>query len=280
MHIEILVEDSSGEKLLATLLPQFLGEQGEPHTWRVHAYKGIGRIPKNLNAGADPAKRILLDQLPRLLQGYGRTPGVDAVVVVLDSDKRNCADFLAELNALADGCAPVPNTLFRLAIEEVEAWYLGDQDALLAAYPRAKRDILGRYAQDSPCDTWDLLLTEAVVLQGTSGMDDVAHGFDVALAAARSQGERLFSEMLEEHSTWLKAERERARYAFDARYQAIGRIGLPAVREHRRKRLSAEHQARMAVLDDAEASVPDIHAVMMLRVGNSIVGDGQGAPRP
>ena len=29
-----------------------------------------------------------------------------------------------------------------------------------------------------------------------------------------------------------------------------------------------EHQARMAVLDDAEASVPDLNAVMMLRVGS------------
>ncbi len=56
-------------------------------------------------------------------------------------------------------------------------------------------------------------------------------------------------------------------YAYDARNKAIGRIGLPAVREHRRKRLNAEHQARMATLDDAEASVPDLNAVMMIRVG-------------
>ena len=51
------------------------------------------------------------------------------------------------------------------------------------------------------------------------------------------------------------------------RQQAIGRIGLPAVREHRRKRLDADHQARMAVLDDADASVPDLNAVMLIRVG-------------
>lgn len=66
----------------------------------------------------------------------------------------------------------------------------------------------------------------------------------------------------------MKEERERAKYyAYDARYRTIGRIGLPAVRRHRRKRLDAEHQARMAALDDAEASVPDLNAVMMLRVG-------------
>ncbi len=157
MHIEILVEDSSGEKLLTALLPKLLGENGNPHTWNMHAYKGIGRIPSNLKANTDPVKRILLDQLPRLLQGYGKTPGIDAVVVVLDTDKRNCIDFLSELNTLVRGCHPAPNTLFRLAIEEVEAWYLGDRQALTEAYPRAKLDVLNRYVQDSACDTWELL---------------------------------------------------------------------------------------------------------------------------
>lgn len=157
MHIEILVEDSSGDKLLQVLMPRLLGPQGGPHTWRFHAYKGVGRIPKGLATKTDPAKRILLDRLPRLLRGYGKTPGIDAVVVVVDTDKRDCAAFLAELNAVAVACGPVPNTLFRLAIEEIEAWYLGDQDALLAAYPRAKQDVLGKYIQDSACDTWELL---------------------------------------------------------------------------------------------------------------------------
>jgi hypothetical protein len=78
-------------------------------------------------------------------------------VIVIDTDKRQCPAFLAELRAVADACKPVPNTLFRLAIEEIEAWYFGDQDALLAAYPRAKRDVLGKYVQDSVCDTWELL---------------------------------------------------------------------------------------------------------------------------
>lgn len=169
MHIEILVEDSSGEKLLEVILPKLLGEQGSPHSWRVHAYKGIGRIPKNLNAGADPVKRILLDQLPRLLQGYGRTPGIDAVVVVLDTDKRNCVDFLSELKALTVGCNPAPQTLFRLAIEEVEAWYLGDRQALESAYPRAKADVLNRYTQDSACDTWELL-ADAVYPGGSAAI--------------------------------------------------------------------------------------------------------------
>jgi hypothetical protein len=155
MHIEILVEDASGEKLLESLLPKLLGEQA--HTWRLHSYKGIGRIPENLNANADPAKRILLDQLPRILRGYGNTPGIDAVVVVLDADRRNCVAFLDELNTLAANCTPAPNTLFRIAIEEMEAWYFGDRQALLAAYPKAKTKVLNQYDQDSVCGTWELL---------------------------------------------------------------------------------------------------------------------------
>ncbi len=157
MHIEILVEDSSGAKLLEALLPKLFGAQGERNTWRVHGYKGIGHIPKGLNSSVDPSKRMLLDRLPKLLRGYGQTPGIDAVVVIVDTDKRNCIDFLAELRALAQRCNPMPKTIFRLAIEEIEAWYLGDRQALMNAYPRAKEDVLNRYIQDSACDTWELL---------------------------------------------------------------------------------------------------------------------------
>ncbi len=172
MHIEILVEDSSGEKLLDVLLPQFLGEQGHLHSWRVHAYKGIGRIPPSLNGRGDPAKRILLDQLPRILRGYGKTPGIDAVVVVLDSDRNDRAAFLAELKALLADCQPTPNTLFRLAIEEMEAWYLGDRVALTGAYPRAKNDVLHRYVQDSVCGTWELL-ADAIYPGGSTAIKKV-----------------------------------------------------------------------------------------------------------
>lgn len=158
MHVEVLVEDSSGTRLVEALLPGVVGPFGAPHTWRVHAYKGVGRLPKGLGRQADPAKRALLDQLPRLLKGYGQTPGIDAVLVVLDSDSRDCADFLKELHGLLAKCRPAPaKTLFRLAIEEMEAWFLGDRNALLAAYPKAKKEVLAKYRQDSICGTWELL---------------------------------------------------------------------------------------------------------------------------
>jgi superfamily II DNA or RNA helicase len=120
---------------------------------------------------------------------------------------------------------------------------------------------------------WDLLLTENVKLASEVEVEKARASFEGSLAAAKAHGERLFAELLEEHRTRLAEERERARDAFDARYQAIGRIGLPAVREHRRKRLEAEHEARMAALADAEACTPDLNAVLMLRIGQP-----EGAP--
>lgn len=169
MHIEILIEDSSGEKLLQALLPQILGSPGDPHTWRLHSYKGIGRLPKGLVSIGDPSKRILLDQLPRILSGYGKTPGIDAIVVVVDTDNRDCKAFLQELKALANACGVLSKTIFRLAIEEMEAWYLGDHIALLHAYPKAKKDILSRYIQDTTCDTWELM-ADAVYPGGSAAI--------------------------------------------------------------------------------------------------------------
>jgi hypothetical protein len=158
MHIEILVEDASGAALSSLVVPKILGPLAEPHTWRIHPYKGIGRVPSNLTVRTDPAKRILLQELPRLIRGYGRNPGVDAVVVLLDSDKRDCSEFISELNKLATSCEPrPPRVLFRLAIEEVEAWYFGDRSALIKAYPRAKQQVLDRYVQDTVCGTWEML---------------------------------------------------------------------------------------------------------------------------
>jgi hypothetical protein len=157
MHFEILVEDISGKALLDILIPQFLGPIGNPHTWRLHSYKGVGRLPAGLRPNSDASKRILLDQLPRLLAGFIRNPGIDKIVVVVDSDSRRCDEFLAELKGAADNYGAGAKTMFRLAVEEIEAWYFGDQQAIRHAYPRAKGAALNRYVQDSVCGTWEIL---------------------------------------------------------------------------------------------------------------------------
>ena len=114
---------------------------------------------------------------------------------------------------------------------------------------------------------WDLLLTEQIELTGTSATADADGWFDRSKTAALAQGEHVFSELVDEHRTRIQEERERAQCAYNARHQAIGRIGLQNVRNYRRKRLKADHDARMARLDAAEAYAPDLNAVLMLRVG-------------
>jgi SNF2 family DNA or RNA helicase len=122
---------------------------------------------------------------------------------------------------------------------------------------------------------WDLLLTETLDVRAVTGAEESVKWFEASHVAASAQGERIFTELLNEHRARLKEERERAVYASEARGQAIGRIGLPAVREHRRKRLQQEHDARLAALDDMEASVPDLNAVMMVRVSGDVIPGGQ-----
>ena len=160
MHLEILVEDRSGKAFLDIVLPRIATAE---HTFRVHPYRGIGHIPKNLHKSSDPSKRLLLDQLPRLLKGYGaafaeHTPDYRAgIVVVCDLDNRNREEFLHELTGILDSCSPKPDAIFCLAIEEVEAWLLGDIKAIKHAYPNAKPAVLTSYVNDSICGTWEKL---------------------------------------------------------------------------------------------------------------------------
>jgi len=166
MHFEFLVEDASGKCALETLIPKIIGGV---HTWKVISYKGIGRIPRNLNAKADPSKRILLQELPRLLRGYGKAFSYDpkkyAVILVCDLDDRCRKAFRQELLQVLNDCHPKPTTRFCIAVEEGEAWLLGDIDAVLHAYPRAKKPVLESYTNDSICGTWELL-ADAIHLGG------------------------------------------------------------------------------------------------------------------
>ena len=82
--------------------------------------------------------------------------GIRVVLVDLD-DRRDCASFKNELSQLLSYCPQQPKALFRIAIEELEAWFLGDQEAIKQAYPHAKQQVLDAYVQDSQCGTWEKL---------------------------------------------------------------------------------------------------------------------------
>jgi len=172
MHFEILVEDQSGKKALDILVPKIIGDD---HTFIVHPYKGIGRIPKNLGNKADARKGILLALLPELLRGYGKTfakypadyPA--AVIFVCDLDDKCLKAFRQELFNILNACNPQPETRFCIAIEEGEAWFLGDIPAIKSAYPKAKDAVLNAYKNDSICGTWECL-ANAVYKGGSSAL--------------------------------------------------------------------------------------------------------------
>ena len=143
MHFRVLVEDQSGSIALGHIMKMILGENGSNHSWRIHPYKGISHLLKDLSS---------------TLQAFGNSlDDSSAVVVVVDSDDKDCIKFKQDLLNVLNACNPRPNTLFRIAIEEGEAWLLGDRAAVKAAYPSAKDAILDNYVQDSVCGTWEVL---------------------------------------------------------------------------------------------------------------------------
>jgi hypothetical protein len=190
MHFEILVEDVSGKRAIDILVPKLLNSDV---TYRVIAYKGIGRLPKGLKPNNDANKRILLDQLPRLLNGYGSAQPDSSIIIVCDLDNNNKVLFLNELKGLINKCKSKPKAFFCLAIEEIEAWYLGDLTAIRLAYPYAKDSILNSYINDSICGTWELLAD--AIYKGTN-------------KSQRKSGHELLSE-----NGWQEVGAEKSRWA-------------------------------------------------------------------
>ena len=86
------------------------------------------------------------------------SPETDRVVVVVDVDDDDCEDLLARLKKLRAHVGVAPLFITRLAIEEMEAWYLGDPAAMRRAFGTVRPSILSKYEQDSICGTWEMLM--------------------------------------------------------------------------------------------------------------------------
>ena len=138
----------------------------------VRFYQGIGHIPKNLTNPINANTNLLLNQLPMQLRAYGKSYANDptkVVIVVCDLDNNCLKTFRQELFRVLNSCNPRPETRFCIAIEEGEAWLLGDIPAIKAAYPKAKDKILNGYQNDSICGTWELL-ADAIFTGGSNAL--------------------------------------------------------------------------------------------------------------
>ena len=96
-------------------------------------------------------KQDLLANLPARLKGYSKWIPKDwRVLVIVDRDNEGCRNLKKRLERAAGEASLVTRTqaagrsyqvVSRLAIEELEAWYFGDWEAVRAAYPQVNAGI-------------------------------------------------------------------------------------------------------------------------------------------
>lgn len=140
------------EAALRILLPRLLTKQ---QTFAVYPHQG---------------KDELLERLPSRLRGYAEwLPDDWRIVVVLDRDDEDCRALKRRLDDMATRAGLRPRSkgaarcqvVNRLAIEELEAWYFGDWQAVRAAYPRVGATITSqaRYRSSDAISggTWEAL---------------------------------------------------------------------------------------------------------------------------
>lgn len=132
-HLEVLTEERSMEAFLETLLPRLLPAEA---TFAIHSFQG---------------KADLLKKLKNRLRGYARwLPRNSRIVVVVDRDNENCRELKAQLETSSADSGLITRSrvrsgywqvVNRVAVEELEAWYFGDWQAVRNAYPRTSPDV-------------------------------------------------------------------------------------------------------------------------------------------
>jgi hypothetical protein len=90
-------------------------------------------------------KQDLLEKLPQRLRGYAKwLPPTWRIVVLVDRDDDDCHELKRRLEKIAIGAGLATRSssrrnryqvVNRIVIEELEAWYFGDWQAVLTAYP-------------------------------------------------------------------------------------------------------------------------------------------------
>jgi Domain of unknown function (DUF4276) len=154
MTIHVLVEGPSERAFIDRWATRLLPDQ----KFSVHPHQGKGSLPKAVDTAPNPKRRGLLDQLPAKLRGLAAAldQNLDGVLVLLDADDDDVEELAGDIRAVAEHCAPQLRVSVSVAVEEMEAFYLGDLRALQRAYPTADMQTARAYVPDSICGTWEL----------------------------------------------------------------------------------------------------------------------------
>ena len=100
-------------------------------------------------------KQRLLRRLEGRLQGYSYwLPPEYRIIILLDRDRDDCYDLKYQLESATARAGLRSRALYggghwqvapRIVIEELEAWYFGDWEAVRAAYPKIPSSVPPRY---------------------------------------------------------------------------------------------------------------------------------------
>ncbi len=152
---EILTEGEADVPTVREILQRRFQLEEETH-FRILPHQGRGRLPENPQERPDPRQRGLLDQLPAKIRGYSALPPTYWLVVLIDADRDDCRELKQQLVELYTNLDNRPaNVLFRIAVEEIESWFLADPEAIRNAYSKAKLSNLP--APDAVVGAWEHL---------------------------------------------------------------------------------------------------------------------------
>ncbi len=151
MTIHVLVEGPSERAFLEPWSKRFL----KGALLKVHPHQGKGKLPSDLEATPNPKQRGLLDQLPAKLRAFASSANQLVVLVLVDADADDCVALKESIVEAVKTCAPKLRVVVRIAVEETEAFYLGDLAGLRLGFPGFDAKQAARYVPDSICDTWE-----------------------------------------------------------------------------------------------------------------------------
>lgn len=170
MHFEILVEGQTELTSLSILFPKLVGEYNEPNTWTIHKHQGIGKLPEDLSQTPNIKDRTLLHNFPSKIRAYSKSMKEnEKVLLLLDLDDKNLQQFKEEISKAIELCENSLELTICFAIEELEAWFIGDIKALEASYEILNRKAIKNYVQDSICGTWEVL-ADIIYPGGSAGL--------------------------------------------------------------------------------------------------------------
>lgn len=178
MHFQFLIEDKSTEILVDHVMEKLAGRYMEKEiSWNIKSFKGIGNLCRKGNILERKTGKLLND-LPMYMRAFSKVlqnMKHAALIIVLDNDQRDIQKFRQELEDIAVSNMILCDYVFCVAVKEMEAWLLGDMEAIKEAYPGARIQYIRKYEQDAICETWEVL-ADVVYPHGLSRLKRKADG--------------------------------------------------------------------------------------------------------